>query len=101
MLSRWRTGGKVATDLVTEFMRDVTAPVGDAAPSPAESWRRAVDVVTPEALDPTREPRIKPSPKPPLADAKHPFFWAGYMLIDCRPGKQPDAVAAEPPRKNR
>lgn len=92
VVSRWRTGGRVATDLVTEFLRDVAAPAADAKPLPAESWRRAVDVVTPEPLDLAREPRIKPSPKATLGDAKHPFFWAGYMLLDCGPGK-----AAEPP----
>jgi tetratricopeptide (TPR) repeat protein len=97
VLSRWRTGGRVATELVSEFMRDVSTP---AQPAPSESWRRAVDVVTPEALDPAREPRIKQVAKRPLADAKHPFFWAGYMLIDCGAGRQPDAVAGgAPPKK--
>ena len=86
LVSRWRTGGHVATDLVTEFMRDLAAPAAGAEPVPAESWRRAVDVVTAEPIDLAREPRIKPVAKAPLEDAKHPFFWAGYMLVDCRPG---------------
>jgi tetratricopeptide (TPR) repeat protein len=101
VVSRWRTGGRVATDLVTEFMRDGAAAAGkEATPGPAESWRRAVDIVTPEPLDLTREPRVKPSPKATLEDAKHPFFWAGYMLIDCRPGMAV-TVDADPPPKDR
>ena len=65
--------------------RDLVVAAG-AEPVPAESWRRAVDVVTAEPIDLAREPRIKPVAKAPLEDAKHPFFWAGYMLVDCRPG---------------
>lgn len=100
LVSRWRTGGHVATDLVTEFMRDLAAPAAGVVPVPAESWRRAVDVVTAEPIDLAREPRIKLVAKAPLEDAKHPFFWAGYMLVDCRSGN-PQAAEAAPPRKDR
>ena len=99
LVSRWRTGGHVATDLVTEFMRDLAAPAAGAEPVPAESWRRAVDVVTAEPIDLAREPRIKPVAKAPLENAKHPFFWAGYMLVDCRPGI-PGTAEAEVLRKD-
>ncbi|MFM8378310.1 MAG: CHAT domain-containing protein [Planctomycetia bacterium] len=107
VVSRWRVGGKLSIDLVEEFLRDLdAAPAaeGEAAPvaSPAESWQRAVAVVTTEEPDVAREPRVKQSPGEVLADAKAPFLWAGYALIDCGPGKyaepaaQPAAPAAQP-----
>ena len=100
IVSRWRMGGKVAVDLVEEFLRDVATASGDEAnatgPRAAESWHRAVDLVTAEQPDLDREPRIKQSAAKALAknvlpDAKHPFFWAGYVLIDCGSGRYPDA----------
>jgi len=91
VVSRWRMGGKVAADLMTEFLRDVTAPGPDGGlTAAAVSWQRAVDVATAEQPDPEREPRLKSGAKAILADAKHPFFWAGYLLIDCGSGTVPD-----------
>jgi tetratricopeptide (TPR) repeat protein len=82
LLARWRVGGRTTADLMTEFLRDVTPTAADTPPPPASaSWRRAVDVVTAEAPDPDREPRLKQG-EHPLTDARHPFFWAGYLLID-------------------
>jgi len=76
---------------MTEFLRDVTAPDPNGGlTAAAVSWQRAVDVATAEQPDPDREPRLKPVAKAILADAKHPFFWAGYMLIDCGSGAVPD-----------
>ena len=104
VVSRWRVGGKVSVDLVEEFLRDLdTAPAPDdaaaAAASPAESWQRAVAVVTAEEPDVSREPRVKQTPGEMLADATAPFFWAGYAVIDCGPGKHPEPAApvAPPP----
>jgi len=108
IVSRWRMGGKVAVDLVEEFLRDVATAASDeanaAGPRAAESWHRAVNLVTAEQPDPAREPRIKQSAakgsaKNVLLDAKHPFFWAGYVLIDCGNGRYSDAQpqGAAPP----
>jgi tetratricopeptide (TPR) repeat protein len=103
VVSRWRVGGKVSVDLVEEFLRDLdAAPAADggaaSVANPAESWQRAVAVVTAEEPDISREPRVKQSPGDVLVDAKAPFFWAGYALIDCGPGKyaEPGAAAAPP-----
>ncbi|MFN6192032.1 MAG: CHAT domain-containing protein [Planctomycetia bacterium] len=92
VVSRWRTGGKLAVDLVEEFIRDVSVvPADDAVPpSVAESWHRAVELVGAEQPDPAREPRLKQSPGAVLPDARHPFFWAGYAVIDCGTGKYDD-----------
>jgi tetratricopeptide (TPR) repeat protein len=105
VVSRWRVGGKVSVDLVEEFLRDLdAAPAADDAAtppaSPAESWQRAVAVVTAEEPDISREPRVKQSPGDVLVDAKAPFFWAGYALVDCGPGKAAEPAAppaAAPP----
>jgi tetratricopeptide (TPR) repeat protein len=95
LVSRWRVGGKVSVDLVEEFLRDqrgdgAADPAADFA-TPSESWRRAVELVAAEPPDLSRERRVKPSPKSPITDARHPFFWAGYLLVDCGPGIYPDA----------
>lgn len=85
VVSRWRVGGHTAVELVSEFLRDATAPVPDGMPPPgaAESWRRAVDLVTAEWPDPQREPRLKPHPEAAIGPGSHPFLWSGYMLIEC------------------
>jgi hypothetical protein len=67
------------------------------------SWRRAVDIVTAECPDPTREPRLRQQGEAVLADGKHPFLWAGYVLVDCGGGGGPvvpvPPAAAQPPAK--
>jgi tetratricopeptide (TPR) repeat protein len=83
VLARWRVGGGSTVDLMTEFLRDVTAiPQGRPRPPASESWRRAVDLVTAERPDLDREPRLKPHSDTVLTDGRHPFFWAGYLLVD-------------------
>ena len=96
-------GGKLGIDLVEEFLRDLAIePEADDAAAArsraAASWQRAIDVVMAEEPDVAREPRVKQSPAATLGDAKHPFFWAGYTLIDCGSGQyaEPAAAAAAP-----
>jgi hypothetical protein len=106
VVSRWRMGGKLGADLVAEFLRDLTIePDADNAPAPAHpavSWQRAIDVVMAEEPDVAREPRVKQSPGAALGDARHPFLWAGYLLIDCgrgrydEPGTPAPAAPAQP-----
>ena len=90
VISRWRTGGYTTAELMREFVRDCVGP-GEAGDGPAESWRRAVDLVSPEPLRMPYEPRLKLAGNNVLEDARHPFFWAGYMLIDT--GTEPGADA--------
>ena len=100
VVSRWRVGGKIAIDLVEEFLRDlgIEQEAAPAAPRSraAEAWQRAVDVVSAEEPDLAREPRVKQSADAVLADARHPFFWAGYLLVDCGAGQVPEAAAPAP-----
>jgi len=78
LLSRWRTGGETSFALTREFAQELPHA------SPAEAWQRAVLVVHDSRMEPDKEPRVK-SPSKPDGEApkvEHPFFWAGYMLVD-------------------
>ncbi len=93
LLTRWRTAGRTNFDLVREFTKD-------SADAPAaEAWQRACLFARENPVDQTYEPRLKHSDETtdaPTAD--HPFFWAGYLLVDTGPRapkpegtEQPDA----------
>jgi tetratricopeptide (TPR) repeat protein len=98
LVSRWRAGGAIGTALMTEFLRDATGAAADEEPPPAsESWRRAVDLVTAERPDPDREPRLRQQGDAVLDDARHPIFWAGYLLVDCGSGRSPQPPVPGPP----
>jgi len=75
LVPRWPTGGRSHCDLVREFVQEL--PYASAA----EAWQRSVLLSAHGRLDPAAEPRLKVtddgSPR-----ASHPFFWAGYLLID-------------------
>jgi hypothetical protein len=89
LISRWRVGGQTSFDLVREFVQELPHS------SPAEAWQRSVQVATGTPLEVEHEPRIKKgSPAPEALKASHPFFWAGYMLVDT--GRRDES--AEPPR---
>ena len=99
VLSRWNVGGRVGLDLGIEFLRDQQQTGAISVPPAAESWRRAVELVTAEQPDFLLEPRLQLTRDKVPADATHPFFWAGYTLIDC--GLLPEQsvpldLAAEP-----
>jgi CHAT domain-containing protein len=82
IISRWRTGGQTSLDLVREFTQELPHT------TPADAWQRAVQVVTNSTLT-ADEPRIKGDVAGQRAT--HPFFWAGYMLVDSgSPLRQPD-----------
>lgn len=77
LISRWRPAGQTSFDLVREFEQEL--PHATAA----EAWQRSVRVATDAPIEPEHEPRVKKSSitgEPPRAD--HPFFWAGYMLVN-------------------
>ncbi len=80
LLSRWRSGGQSSLDLVREFTQELPHT------TPADAWQRAVQVVSNSPLAVESEPRVKKltdaSADGPALRASHPFFWAGYMLVD-------------------
>jgi hypothetical protein len=77
LLSRWRTGGESSFDLVREFTQELSRT------SPAEAWQRAVLLCNSTRLNLEGEPRVKRTTTEETPKGTHPFFWAGYMLIDC------------------
>jgi hypothetical protein len=86
LVTRWRTGGQMNLQLVREFVQEL--PHGSAA----AAWQRSIVLARETPLDATQEPRLKKldeSAEPP--DANHPFFWAGYLLVDS--GSRPEADA--------
>lgn len=76
LLSRWRTGGRSCFELVHEFL--VELPHSSAA----AAWQRSVQLLMAGDLDGEREPRAKVALSDAALKTDHPFWWAGYMLID-------------------
>ena len=88
LLSRWRTGGKVAADLLKEFIQELPNT------SAADAWQRAVQIVDQTELDQDSEPRVDSDVDGPQVTGGHPFFWSGFVLID--PGDQTKSPGDEP-----
>jgi hypothetical protein len=61
---------------VREFVQELPFTTSD------DAWQRSVFLANDTPLNPELEPRLKltASDRPPKAD--HPFFWAGYLLVD-------------------
>jgi tetratricopeptide (TPR) repeat protein len=88
LLSRWRTGGQTGYDLVREFVQELP----HAAPS--DAWQRSVFLTVESRINYNGEPRIKRSADDEDLRASHPFFWAGYLLIDSS-GELPKEASKE------
>jgi tetratricopeptide (TPR) repeat protein len=83
LFSRWRTGGQTSFDLVREFVQELPHA------SPAEAWQRAVLLAIDSRLSFDSEPRVKHASSDEAPKASHPFFWAGYMLVDSGTATEP------------
>jgi hypothetical protein len=90
LITRWRTGGGTNFDLVREFMRELpNVPA-------TEALQRACLLARESPLEAAREPRLKRSDETgELPTANHPFFWAGYLLVDTSPRPALDENADE------
>ena len=88
LVSRWRTGGQSSFDLVREFVQELPRT------SAADAWQRAVLLVQESRLNREAEPRVKFSAGEELKGAP-PFFWAGYLLVDCGEPVEKRAAEAE------
>jgi tetratricopeptide (TPR) repeat protein len=76
LLSRWDTQGARSRELAAEYL------IGVADMPPTEAWRRSVRLARSQPLEATREPRLDaPDDGGAPPDASHPFFWAGYLLV--------------------
>jgi hypothetical protein len=88
LLSRWRTGGQSSLDLTREFVQEL--PYSSAA----AAWQRSVELLRSTHVDGELEPRVSGvNPTAPLS-ADHPFFWAGYLLLDTGAAPVAPAIAA-------
>ena len=76
LLSRWRVGGQSTLDLLREFLQELPHTAA------ADAWQRSVQLVQETPIDPTAELRVKAGKDPVELTAKHPFFWAGYLVVD-------------------
>jgi hypothetical protein len=100
LLSRWRVGGQSTLDVVREFVQELPHT------SAADAWQRSVQLLRESPIDPTGELRVKAGKKPVELTGNHPFFWAGYLVVDTgwqpeealeqAAPREPGAVAAEP-----
>ncbi|MDX1965046.1 MAG: hypothetical protein SFX18_18010 [Pirellulales bacterium] len=102
LISRWRTGGGVAYELIRNFVAELPQM------SAPQAWQRSVELIKSWPIEPTLEPRLKTPPKAEELIASHPFWWAGYILIDTGlpglddpPPEVPPAAdpAADPPKQ--
>jgi hypothetical protein len=78
LLSRWRTGGQNSVDLIREYLQT------SAHAAPSLAWRRSILLARENPIDPAREPRVVGFTGSAAVKAEHPFFWAGYLLVDLR-----------------
>ncbi|WP_425614491.1 CHAT domain-containing protein [Anatilimnocola sp. NA78] len=76
LLSRWRVGGRSTNDFVREYSQEL--PHLPAA----EAHRRAITLVRGTNVDPREEGRLRAPATLEEFKPEHPFFWAGYMLVD-------------------
>jgi hypothetical protein len=98
LLSRWRVGGQTMLDLVREFAQELPhAPAADA-------WQRSVQLAMQTPVDPLSELRVKAGKDAVDLTAAHPFFWAGYLVVDTgwrpeepEPAEGDGEAPAEPP----
>ncbi|MGC3966010.1 MAG: CHAT domain-containing protein [Pirellulales bacterium] len=87
LISRWRTAGRTSFDLTREFMQELPYE------SAAKAWQRSVALASRSPIDPSAEPRVRVDGAATPPSAAHPFFWAGYMVVDT--GTEPTASAED------
>jgi tetratricopeptide (TPR) repeat protein len=93
LLSRWRVGGQSTLDLMREFVQELPHEPGSRA------WQRSVQLLRASELDPQSEPRVNAASGDELITGDHPFFWAGYLLVDTGAAPEPE-VDEEQERPN-
>ena len=90
VLSRWRVGGESTALLTGEMLKN--AELGSTA---TESWHKAIETLRAAQLEPEQEPRVQRTRKGEKISASHPFFWAGYLLVQSGELPEGDAPPAE------
>ncbi|REK22948.1 MAG: CHAT domain-containing protein [Planctomycetota bacterium] len=85
LISRWRTGGQLAQDLMREYLQELPHL------SASDAWQRSVEIARAMPLDPRREPRLRGDRAEDQVTGRHPYFWSGYLLIDNIVPEPPEA----------
>lgn len=84
LLSRWQTGGRTNLELAREYAQELPQMPATKA------WERARLLAREATLDARNEPRIKGTDDgDTMTTTDHPFFWAGYLLVDTGPRPEP------------
>jgi hypothetical protein len=76
LISRWPVAGQSTYDLIREYVQEL--PYATAS----EAWHRSVQLARHQPIDIALEPRLKAADLQADLTAEHPFFWAGFALID-------------------
>jgi tetratricopeptide (TPR) repeat protein len=76
VVSRWRVGGESTRRLMREYLQELPRQ------EPVKAWQRSVQLLRSVELDLDREPRLNRSTFNEVIRGEHPFFWAGYLLVD-------------------
>ena len=76
LITRWSTGGPRSRDLSAEML------IGMKTDAPEAAWRRSVKLARSAPLNAVREPRLDHDDPAVRVTAEHPFWWAGWMLVD-------------------
>lgn len=87
LISRWRNGGEICSQLVREFLQELPYT------SASDAWRRAATLCASWPVKPEAEPRLARASNQPELTGAHPFFWAAYLLVDT--GLRPEPPPAE------
>ncbi|MHB1038321.1 MAG: CHAT domain-containing protein [Pirellulales bacterium] len=94
LISRWRTGGQTAFDLVREFTQELPHA------TPAEAWQRSALLAAAAPLNPESEPRVQRGGPDRQLKTDHPFFWSGYLLVDSGTAAAKTAVSPAAAKKD-
>jgi hypothetical protein len=61
--------------------------------TPSRAWQRSVTLSKELIIDPAAEPRVRMTTGAKEVTAGHPFFWAGYLLVDRQPARGAEPAA--------
>lgn len=85
LISQWRTGGQSSFDMIRELVQELPNTTA------ADAWQRSVALAMDSRINSDGEPRVGKTRRAEAPKCEHPFFWAGYLLIDPgQAGQKPD-----------
>jgi len=87
LLSNWQVRGQSTLEIAREFIQELPHMTA------ADAWQRSVQLAREMPIEAATEPRVRAGNNDPPLTASHPFFWAGYLLIDV---SSQDLPALEP-----